>query len=119
MVEQLMIAVVVVAVAWKAVGGRRRVRERHDGLQVALLLDFIVSSELLDGVVDGEGWLVVLEGLVVEIHLDGARRGVGGKEPTAADADVDNHLDAPAHNAVRAQTSFVHEGVDAHAQAET
>ena len=48
------------------------------------------------------------------VYLDGPGR-ERGKGPTAADADVDNHIDAPAHNAISLETEVIHEGKDAHA----
>jgi hypothetical protein len=114
MVEQLMIAVVVVAVAWKAVGGRRRIRERLDVVeQVADLHVLIFSRELIDGVVDGKGWLLVLAGKIVQINLDGAGR-ERGKDPTTADADVNNHINTPTQHTVSLESQVIHEGVDVH-----
>jgi hypothetical protein len=37
------------------------------------------------------------------------------KHPTAADADVNDHIDTSAHNAISLETEVIHEGIDAHA----
>ena len=172
-VEQLVVAVGVVVVAYEAVRGRRRVCLRlGDAEQVVVLLDFIVSGELLDGVVDGEGWWggcgdeggpigrqhridSLLDGCLPQFEVSDGERilslhrcdkvgipldnhatahlglslreglvnmnvdGRGGcpmeGHPTATDADVDNHIDAPAHNAISLETEVIHEGKNAHA----
>jgi hypothetical protein len=67
-----------------------------------------------------QGSLILLD--LVNMNVDGLGRRpavevslILGEHPTAADADVNKHIDAPAHNAISQEREVIHEGEDAHA----
>ena len=51
----------------------------------------------------------------VDRNVDGLGRRKRGQRPTAADAGMNEHFDAPARNAISLETEVIHEGKDAHA----